>query len=52
MPDGTSGELIVRTGAPWTMNQGYLDNPQATVDAWRNGWFHTGDALVRQPDGR
>ena len=22
-----------------------------TAAAWRNGWFHTGDALIRSPDG-
>ena len=31
--------------------QGYWNNPQATADAWRNGWFHTGDAFVRDSEG-
>ena len=39
------GELILRTEAPWAMNHGYNKNPEATVKAWRNGWFHTGDAF-------
>lgn len=51
VPDGTPGECTVRARSPWVMNAGYLNNDAATVAAWRNGWFHTGDALVRTPDG-
>ena len=49
--DGEVGQLILRTEAPWALNHGYNNNPQATADAWRNGWFHTGDAFIRDPDG-
>jgi carnitine-CoA ligase len=49
--DGTAGECVVRSRVPWVMNAGYLNNDSATASAWRNGWFHTGDALVRTPDG-
>jgi carnitine-CoA ligase len=42
---GTVGELILRTSRPWEITQGYYKNPQATMRAWRNGWFHTGDAF-------
>jgi crotonobetaine/carnitine-CoA ligase len=49
--DGTIGELILRTDAPWAMNHGYLGNPEATARAWRNGWFHTGDGFRRDSDG-
>ncbi len=45
VPPGQVGELIVRTGAPWTLNAGYLGKPEASAAAWRNGWFHTGDAF-------
>ncbi|MBC9227492.1 AMP-binding protein [Aeromicrobium sp. zg-636] len=48
---GEVGELIVRTGVPWTLNAGYLDMPEATADAWRNGWFHTGDAFRQDENG-
>ena len=48
---GEIGELIVRTDAPWAMNSGYLNDPEATAKAWRNGWFHTGDAFRKAPDG-
>lgn len=49
--DGEIGELIVRADQPWAMNHGYFDDPEATARAWRNGWFHTGDAFRRDADG-
>lgn len=45
VPRGEVGELIIRTDQPWALNHGYNANPEATVAAWRNGWFHTGDAF-------
>jgi crotonobetaine/carnitine-CoA ligase len=48
---GSVGELIIRTDAPWALNSGYYKNPEATAAAWRNGWFHTGDAFRRDADG-
>lgn len=48
---GEVGELILRTDAPWAMNHGYYKNPEATVAAWRNGWFHTGDAFRYDDEG-
>lgn len=48
---GEVGQMILRTEAPWAMNHGYNNNPQATADAWRNGWFHTGDVFIRDQDG-
>lgn len=48
---GTVGEMIIRTDRPWGMNSGYYKNPEATARAWRNGWFHTGDAFRRDEDG-
>ena len=49
--DGEPGELVVRAETPWVLNAGYLNNPQATSQTWRNGWFHTGDSFVRDPEG-
>jgi crotonobetaine/carnitine-CoA ligase len=49
---GAVGELIVRTDRPWAMNHGYYKNPEATAKAWRNGWFHTGDAFRVGEDGQ
>ena len=48
---GEVGELVVRTDEPWVISQGYLDDPEATVRAFRNGWFHTGDAMRMDADG-
>jgi crotonobetaine/carnitine-CoA ligase len=52
VPPGVAGEAVVRTCEPWTLNGGYFGMPQATADAWRNGWFHTGDILRMEPDGQ
>jgi crotonobetaine/carnitine-CoA ligase len=51
VPVGTVGEMMVRTDAPWSMNHGYYKNPEATAAAWRNGWFHTGDAFRMDAEG-
>lgn len=51
VPLGSVGELIVRTDAPFALNSGYFKNPEATASAWRNGWFHTGDAFRRNDGG-
>jgi crotonobetaine/carnitine-CoA ligase len=51
LPPGAVGELILRTDLPWAITPGYLNMPEATVRAWRNGWFHTGDAFRRDADG-
>ncbi|MBR0799636.1 AMP-binding protein [Bradyrhizobium jicamae] len=51
VPQGAIGELIIRTDAPWAMNHGYNKAPEATALAWRNGWFHTGDAFRIDKDG-
>lgn len=51
VPDGTSGELVLRADCPWTMSHGYYKMPEATAKAWRNGWFHTGDVFRRDEAG-
>jgi len=51
VPPGSAGELVVRAAEPWMLSHGYLDDPEATARAWRNGWFHTGDLLRRDADG-
>lgn len=48
---GEIGEMIVRTDRPWGMNSGYYKNPVATAEAWRNGWFHTGDCFRQDEEG-
>ena len=42
---GQVGELVVRSAEPWSLNLGYYGLPERTAAAWRNGWFHTGDAF-------
>ncbi|MCR4512651.1 AMP-binding protein [Aeromicrobium sp. 50.2.37] len=49
--DGQSGELLVRPRAQHLHMLGYWRRPEATVEAWRGLWFHTGDVLRRQPNG-
>ena len=51
VPPGTPGELVARHTLPWTINSGYKNMPEATADAWRNGWFHTGDQFVQDEQG-
>jgi crotonobetaine/carnitine-CoA ligase len=51
VPRGTPGELIVRHSLPWVINSGYKNMPEATANAWRNGWFHTGDQFVQDEEG-
>ena len=48
---GEVGEIVVRSDLPWALNHGYHRMPEATAVAWRNGWFHTGDAARRDADG-
>jgi len=51
VPDGTAGELVLRHDEPFAFADGYWAMPEHTVQAWRNLWFHTGDRVVRDPDG-
>ncbi|MFP5460038.1 MAG: AMP-binding protein [Gammaproteobacteria bacterium] len=51
VPVGEIGEMMIRADRPWAMNSGYYRNPEATARAWRNGWFHTGDAFRKDADG-
>ena len=44
----TLGEMMLRGN---TLMKGYLKNPTATEEAFRGGWFHTGDLAVLHPDG-
>ena len=51
LPDGEAGELLLRADEPFAFATGYFGMPDKTVEAWRNLWFHTGDRVVRDPDG-
>lgn len=42
------GELVVRGDQ---VSPGYFRDPDRTQEAWRGGWFHTGDLMRRDADG-
>ncbi|MBG6095772.1 class I adenylate-forming enzyme family protein [Nocardioides luteus] len=48
VPPGEPGELVI-SGQP--MMGGYWNRPDATADVLRDSWLHTGDLVVRRPDG-
>ncbi len=50
LPSGTDnvGEIVIRGH---NVMKGYYNKPEATAEAFRNGWFHTGDLAYRDEDG-
>ena len=44
----TMGEIVMRGN---TVMKEYFRDPDATAEAFRGGWFHSGDLGVRHPDG-
>jgi long-chain acyl-CoA synthetase len=48
VPDGDLGEIVLRGE---NILKGYFKNSEATAQAFRNGWFHTGDIGYRDADG-
>ena len=51
VPPGELGEILVRPKVPFGFMAGYHGMPDKTVEAWRNLWFHTGDAGVMDGTG-
>jgi crotonobetaine/carnitine-CoA ligase len=51
VPDGTPGELLVRSQHGHAFATGYWQRPDRTAEAWRGQWFHTGDRVIRDPAG-
>lgn len=51
LPPNTAGEIVSRSKKPWTMCLGYYKMPEQTVEAFRNFYFHTGDAGLLDEDG-
>jgi carnitine-CoA ligase len=51
VPPGHPGELLVRAEEPLAFASGYWRQPEASVAAWREGWFHTGDRAVADDEG-
>jgi long-chain acyl-CoA synthetase len=48
LPDGEPGEICIRGH---NIMKGYWKRPDATKEALRGGWFHSGDIGVRSPEG-
>ncbi len=48
---GEAGELVLRPRHPFSFATGYFANQEATIDAWRNFWFHSGDRVLRDEEG-
>jgi fatty-acyl-CoA synthase len=44
----TMGEVVMRGN---NVMKGYFEDERATADAFRGGWFHSGDLAVMHPDG-
>jgi len=45
---GTRGEVVIRGH---NVMKGYYKRPEATAEAFRSGWFHTGDVGIMDEDG-
>ncbi|MSQ55517.1 MAG: ATP-dependent acyl-CoA ligase [Betaproteobacteria bacterium] len=48
---GEVGEVLVRPRRPFAMLTGYYNSAEATAEAFRNLWFHTGDNARADADG-
>ncbi|MEW9520250.1 fatty acyl-CoA synthetase [Streptomyces tubercidicus] len=48
VPDGTRGEVVYRSPQ---LCAGYWEKPEETAEAFRDGWFHSGDLAVRDTEG-
>lgn len=51
VPAGTPGEVAVRPRDSWSIFSSYYGKPEATAEAFRNVWFHTGDRAYLDEDG-
>lgn len=51
VPPGQRGQILVRPNGPLEMMSGYFANAPATVQAWSNLWYHTGDLGSLSSDG-
>ena len=52
LPPNEIGEIVGRPKEPFVFMAGYFRMPDKTAEAWRNLWFHTGDAGYFDVEGR
>ncbi len=48
LPAGEVGEIVIRG---YNIMKGYYKRPEATAEAFRSGWFHSGDMGMKDEDG-
>jgi len=48
---GQIGEIVIRGKEPGLITQGYLENPESTASAFRDGWLYTGDLGCYDEEG-
>ncbi|POX44062.1 acyl-CoA synthetase [Streptomyces sp. Ru72] len=48
VPDGEPGEIVYRSPQ---LCEGYWEKPEESAEAFRDGWFHSGDLAVRDAEG-
>lgn len=51
VPPNVRGEIVCRPRVPYGLFQGYWNRPEETLQAFRNLWFHTGDAGYLDDEG-
>jgi carnitine-CoA ligase len=51
VPTGVRGEIVCRPAAPYGLFAGYWQQPESTLHAFRNLWFHTGDGGYLDDEG-
>jgi crotonobetaine/carnitine-CoA ligase len=51
LPPHTMGEIALRPNYPFIFMLGYLNNPQKTIETFRNCWLHTGDLGYLDEEG-
>lgn len=51
VPNGKDGEMVIRAIEDGVTAAGYYGMPEKTAEAWKDGWFHTGDIGALDDEG-